>query len=113
MNVGRISSGLSVVLVWAMLVLSLTPAWALTITPNPPVAGQPFNIIGYGPGAVFVYTGSGCGGSLVFLSGPLRGGAYNVTVPGLPAGHYHLTVPENVGCVNFTVIPATTTAPQT
>lgn len=90
-------------------VMNVKPAWALTITPNPPVAGQSFNISGYGPGAVFVFTGSGCGGSVVFQSGPLRGGFYNVTVPGLPAGQYHVTVPEDLGCVSFTVIPATTT----
>jgi len=88
-----------------MCLMGLNPVWALTITPNPPIATQPFNVSGYGPGAVFVFTGSGCGGSVVFQSGPLRGGPYNVTVPGLPPGNYHLTVPENLGCVNFTVIP--------
>jgi len=97
------------ILIGVMLIINPKPAWALTITPDPPIAGQPFSIIGYGAGAVFVFTGSGCGGSVVFQSGPLRGGPYNVTVPELLAGQYHVTVPEDVGCVNFTVIPAAST----
>ena len=100
-----------IVLILIVFVLNLKPAWALTIAPNSPIAGRPFAISGYGAGAVFVFTGSGCGGSVVFQSGPLRGGPYRVTVPGLPAGQYHATVPEDLGCVNFTVKPATTTTP--
>jgi hypothetical protein len=109
--VGRSAVALFAILIGLTFVVIPKPAWALTIAPDPPIAGQPFSISGYGPGAVFVFTGSGCGGSVVFQSGPLRGGAYNVTVPGLPMGQYHVTVPENIGCVNFTIIPASTTAP--
>jgi len=98
-----------IVLILLFFVLNLKPAWSLTIVPNSPIAGHPFAINGYGAGAVFVFTGSGCGGSVVFQSGPLRGGPYSVTVPGLPAGQYHATVPEDLGCVNFTVMPAATT----
>jgi hypothetical protein len=97
------------ILIGVLFVMTLKPAWALTITPDPPITGQPFNVSGYGPGLVLVFTDSGCGGSVVFRSGPLRGGAYNVTVPGLPAGQYHVTVPENLGCVNFSVVPTGTT----
>jgi len=106
---GRSAAALLTVTIGFMLIISLNSAWALTITPNPPIASQPFGISGYGPGAVFVFTGSGCGGSVVFQSGPLRGGSYNVTVPGLPSGQYHVTVPEDLGCVDFTVIPPSTT----
>ena len=84
---------------------------ALTISPNPPIAGQPIVFSGFLTGSsqayAFVYHGSGCI-VLFVLYGSLAPGPYRFTVDGgLPAGSYSILIPGDAsGCVNFTVHPA-------
>ena len=91
--------------------------WALTITPNPPVAGQPITFSGTNSAdsGITVYSGFGCLNVLMSLNSLSTGpGAYSYTLAGgLPAGQYSALKLDDAspptGCVNFTVNPAPTT----
>jgi hypothetical protein len=100
---------LLITLVGVIFLANLKPAWAdMIITPNPPIAGQPFTIggVSYLVGMVLdVYSGSGCHhGSVVFSQAmPPNGGSYDVTVPGLPAGTYSAGISGTTYCMNFDI----------
>lgn len=97
--VRRALVGCVILLVLTILAMNPHPVSAYTITPNPPVAGQPFTITAnFGSDTIFVYQGSGC------PDGHFNVGVGMVTLTE-PAGQYsfvieHETVPN---CVNFTV----------
>ena len=93
-----------------MLLVNVRQVWALTITPNPPIAGQSFTISGPTEGGdLLVFADFGCpaGGPPLVLSAPISAPTYAVTVPPQPVGHYSASAPgDPSGCVDFTVIPA-------
>jgi len=83
------------VLALALVVMNANPVWGYTISPNPPVAGQPFTITDVGT-LIAVESGFNCPGHVIGSGSP-------VTLT-LPAGDYSFT---DSFCVNFTVVPAT------
>lgn len=109
---GRIRS-LAIVAVTLSVVFlfgSIGQVWALTISPNPPIAGEPFTITNSSATSgdiISVYTGSGCANSnfIPGLGGSVGpSGSVSLT---LSAGQYSAQGILAVnGCVNFTVSPA-------
>jgi hypothetical protein len=95
------------VLVAVLLVLSPNPAWGqvMTLTPDPPIAGQPFTISIPSPdtGPVYVENVSGCVGS-AFFSAFVGAPSYSVTVPGQPAGQYSFFFGTTTDCTNFNIV---------
>jgi hypothetical protein len=98
------------VLIGVLLVtnINIHPAWAqvMTITPDPPIANQPFTISIPAPdtGPVYVENVSGCSGSAVF-SAFVGAPSYSVTVPGQPAGQYSFFLGTTTDCVDFNIVP--------
>ena len=80
----------------------------IMITPPNPTAGLPFNISGTNSAGVAemltVRTGGGCIGTQIYVTTVIVG-SYSVTVLGLPAGQYSVSVANNTGCMNFTINP--------
>jgi hypothetical protein len=103
-----------------LLLITVKPAWANTVTPSTPTAGIPFNISGNEElatgGSLVVYDSGGCAtgiGDAVF-STSLAFGPYSVTVPGQPAGQYSAEAfADSPDCVDFTINPAVTTTTTT
>lgn len=94
------------VLIGVALLTNLNPAWAQTITPNPPVANQSFtvSIPGSTPGVLYVKNAFGCVGGSVVFSGFIGPPSFSTNVPGLPAGQYSAFVGTVTDCVDFTVV---------
>ena len=94
--------------------ISLGQVWALTISPNPPVAGQPFTVTSSnGPGtAIRLYSAycSPCEPTCV-----VDQGVSPATFTEAP-GQYYIFAADSDGCVALTVVPApattTTGVPQ-
>jgi hypothetical protein len=93
--------------------MAIIPVYAVTITPNPAIAGQPITFSGASAdlgGSIF--SGFGCSGSVVGFVSTGGPGPYSYTLAsGLPAGSYSVAIVDDIpasGCVNFTVVPATT-----
>jgi len=81
---------------------------AITITPDPPTAGQPFNVMGLvtiTSSIINLVVGHGSCISLgTIVYSVTVFGYFTVTVPGQSAGSYYAALPNS--CVDFTVIPA-------
>ena len=110
----RATLALLVVLLGLVVVLGADSVWALMITPNPPTAGQPFQITGTCTSRfcqVIIYTDCTLAKE-VWLGPTLSTGPYSVTVPGLPAGSYcAYTYPDFFfTAVSFAVSPVQITA---
>ena len=95
------------VLLLSMLLVGMGQAWALYITPSSPIAGEPFTVYSDSIIAetIYVYTGSGCSGTLIFAGTVTAGGS--LVIPGQPAGQYSTNTNFEAECLNFAVIPAT------
>ena len=100
-----------ILLVVVVVLVNVRSAWALTVTPSSPIAGQSFTITSSNSGSdiITVRTGSGCSNQASIVGGGGVGplGSLSLT---LSAGQYSasgITTPN--GCVNFTVIPASIT----
>ena len=99
-----------------LLALNVGQVLALTVNPSSPIAGQSFMITSSNSSSgdeITVRSGSGCINSASIVGGGFVGilGSLSLT---LPAGQYSAsgtTTPN--GCVDFTVIPATTSTTST
>jgi hypothetical protein len=80
----------------------------ITISPNPPTAGQPFNVMGLvtiTSSIISLVVGHGSCTSLgTIVYSVTVFGYFTVTVPGQTAGSYYAALPTS--CVDFAVIPA-------
>jgi len=93
-------------LIGVTLMINLEPAWAQTITPNPPIANQPFTISipAPTPGVLYVKNSFGCVGGSVVFSAYIGPPSFSANVPGQPAGQYSAFVGTAVtACVDFTI----------
>jgi hypothetical protein len=90
-----------------VLLVDVGQVWALSVTPSSPIAGQPFSVNSGSviPESIYVYTGSGCSGTLFFAGSVPAGG--RLVIPGQPAGQYSTDTNFETECLNFAVIPAT------
>lgn len=108
---GKRLVGLFALLALGLLLVNVKPAWAVTITPNPAVAGQPITFSGSSADVGGnIFSGFGCTGSIVAFVSTGGPGAYSFTLTGgLPAGSYSVQIIDDItpptGCVNFTVQP--------
>lgn len=108
MGRGPVTVALVTVLLLAVMLVGLRQVWALSVSPSSPIAGQPFTINSGAviPEAINVYAGSGCSGTIIFAGTVPAGGT--LSVPGQPAGQYSTNTNFETGCLNFTVVPAST-----
>jgi hypothetical protein len=99
---GRVGAWLLLGLVAVIVLLTnVGQVWALTITPNPPIAGEPFTITSMpGYSSVFVFSSSDCSGGVIASSFT---SPFTLT---LSAGQYSAYSGDVSGCVKFTVVPA-------
>ena len=102
----RVGVALVTVLLLAVLMVDMGQVWALSVTPNTPIAGYPFTVNSGAviPEAINVYAGSGCSGNLLFAGQVPAGGS--LSIPGQPAGQYSTNTDFEPQCLNFTIIPA-------
>lgn len=94
-------------LIGLTLMMNLRLAWAQTITPDPPIANQPFTISipAPTPGVLYVKNAFGCVGGSVVFSAFIGPPTFSVSVPGQPAGQYSAFVGTAVtACVDFTIV---------
>ena len=94
-----------IILILFVLLVNAERAWALSVTPTSPIAGEPFTI---DSGSVIsesinVYDGWGCSDGIIASGIVPAGGA--LTVQGQPAGQYSANTNFEVGCLNFTIMP--------
>jgi hypothetical protein len=106
MDLGRKQVMLVATLLLFVLLVGVGQAWALSVTPSTPMAGQPFTV---NSGAVIsesitVYAGPGCSGTIIFAGTVPAGGS--LSVPGQPVGEYSTNTNFEHGCLNFTVLPS-------
>ena len=110
-------TGLSLAVLLVCVLVNLGQVWALTISPNPPIAGEPFTItngssgILGSPDIISFFTGSTCGvlgGTLIGGSGVASGGSFSMT---LPVGQYSASgILAANPCLPFTVDPPAPTS---
>ena len=92
----------------AVFILTPASAYAISVSPGSPVAGQPITFTGNEEENFNIYTGSGCSHPLMFISAGI--GSFScVLTGGLSAGSYSAKTDSDVTCTNFTVTTATTT----
>ena len=98
---------LLIALIGVMLIITTIPVWALTITPDPPTANEPFTISLPSPttGVLYVTDSPSCVGGSVVFSGFIGPPSFSVSVPGQPAGQYGAFVGTVATCVGFTIVP--------
>jgi hypothetical protein len=112
----RAAISIAVALIACCFILGLPLSWGNvgSISPNPPTAGQPFDISGIGSGNILVlFSGSGCSGDGTPLTAsPLPADEpYTITTSIDSPDQY--SVSDTGNCVDFTVIPAATTTTTT
>jgi hypothetical protein len=101
----RVSIALVTVLLLSVVLIDAAEVWALSVTPTPPIAGQPFAVDNDAPisESITVYAGPGCSGPLILSETVPAGGI--LPVPGQPAGQYSTNTDFEPGCLNFAIIP--------
>jgi len=99
---------LTVVLFIIIFLVGVESVWALSVTPNSPVADQPFTVSGLvtiTSSTISLIVGHGSCNSLgTPVYSVIVSGYFDVTVPGQSAGNYYAALPTS--CVGFTVISA-------
>jgi len=89
-------------LVAVVISVSVGQVWAYTISPNPPVAEQPFTITASNSNDYIIVGGFCLNGA---VTGFMTASQGSVTLT-LSAGQYSFEIPSEVSCTLFTVVPA-------